>query len=119
MIGRRFEVYKTLGDSLETREAAMAFLDGISKLDENSKVHLDFLSVDFMSRAFADQFIKGQINLFKQKKISTVLFNLSDDIQNLLETVSKSQGLRKTTREVPPVINISDWSSLNKHLISI
>jgi len=58
---------------------------------------LDFLSVTFISRAFADELFKST-QLIKSKSSKSIIFsNLSFSVLKVLEAVEKTQTVRLVT----------------------
>jgi hypothetical protein len=101
-------VFEHLGSSLNSiLENKCAFIE------------MDFSSVDFMSRSFADQFHKERIKLQNDNNIVIEVVNASEEVINILRTVSRTQS--KSEREINDVqiFSFSNLELLKDHLLSI
>lgn len=101
------------GTSLNTREAAIDLSKAISSLSI-SNVEIDFKNVEFMSRSFADQFFKERQKLREEKGISVFLVNTDEEVERILEAVSRTQSKQDrqfTTIHVRRLPNIEDVSN--------
>ncbi|HRH36026.1 MAG TPA: hypothetical protein PKY12_13260 [Catalimonadaceae bacterium] len=95
---KSIDIHILFGSDLRFRTTADRMLEQLKEvLQAADEVEINFQSVSFMSRAFADQFVKG-INLLKSEKGKAVIFaNVSYSVLQMMESVQKTQ----TNRMVP------------------
>jgi hypothetical protein len=109
----------SMSQFLNTREAASK-LFGTLDFTPYQVVEFDFSSVEFMSRSFADQFIKEKVQLMKvNSHLFIRLSNMEANILAMLQAVERTQ--RNTNRSFSelPVYSFSDSESLSDYLLSI
>jgi|SRR6218665_210883 len=111
-------VFEETGNLLNTREAAIKLMKIIWDNPCNN-VELDFSRVEFMSRSFADQFVKEQLQLQKGPGVFIQVINANEEIIKILGIVTKTQN--KTDREftVIPVYKFSNSQLLSDYLFAI
>ena len=87
---RRISIYKLSGIALSTRPLADEFFRKIKKYKED-ELTIDFKNVEFMSRSFADQYIrlKSEDN-YKIKEI-----NKNEEVKEILEFVETVRSSKK------------------------
>jgi len=91
---------------LDTRNEAKEIAEFIAeKITYNKKINLDFSSVDFISRSFADE-LYVQINKLKLHGYSISLINLSNVNSELFKKI-ESTYKNKTTNTSTNVYNTS------------
>lgn len=112
-------ISELLGNSIHTREASSVLLDVI-KNDPCDYIELDFSSIEYISRSFADQFHFDKLNCAIDLKKTIVVANASDDVINMLQAVAKSHNSndRKKTDKVP-VYKYSSYNELESFLLSL
>ncbi|MCB9232123.1 MAG: DUF4325 domain-containing protein [Bacteroidia bacterium] len=91
----RIEIQKIYGNSVSSRQAARELLPNIPTSADT--IEIDFAGVDFISRSFADQFIK-EVEEFGESKI-TVL-NASPQISKFFELVKKPKTQAPNLKEI-------------------
>lgn len=103
-----------LPSDLKTRSEARELSERVSAITANTNVVFDFSRVTYMGRSFADEFYNDFMTCNNFKFI-----DLSDEIENIFKTVSKSQhGIRK--RESPGTVEqFDDMSKLSSFLTSL
>lgn len=108
-------VVDLVGHSPNYRNSASALFAGISPHME--EIVLDFSNVEFISRGFADELHKERLRVQKASNVHVVLENVNEEVQQMLNTVTRTQ--RGTNRgEVKlPVIRISSVSQLENLLL--
>jgi len=87
---RRISIYKLSSVALSTRPLADEFFNKIKKYRED-ELTVDFKNVEFMSRSFADQYIrlKSEDN-YKIKEI-----NKNEEVKEILEFVEAVRSSKK------------------------
>ena len=111
-------VFEEIDSLLNTREAAIQLADLIR--DNPCKIiELDFTNVEFMSRSFADQFIKEELQLKEELNVCIEIINANEEIIKILNIVSNTQ--HKTSREFfsIPVYKFSNPQLLSDYLFAI
>lgn len=106
------------GTFLNTRESAI----GLSKLITglaSSNIDIDFKNVEFMSRSFADQFYKERQKLREEKGISIFLINADEEIERILEAVSRTQDKQDRKFNDIQVIRFTDVKDVSNFLLSV
>jgi hypothetical protein len=111
-------VYEEMGNLLNTREAAIQFMKVIRDNPCNV-VELDFNKVEFMSRSFADQFVKEKSLLQKDLNVSIQIINANEEIIKILSIVSKTQNKKDREFISIPVYKFSDSKLLSDYLFAI
>jgi anti-anti-sigma regulatory factor len=114
----QISVSEQIGKLLNTREAATLLLDVVRE-SKCSVIELDFTSVEFMSRSFADQFHKDKIEFQNKLNVSIDIVNTNEEIINILQTVSRTQV--KSIREFAEVqiFKFSNTQLISDYLLSI
>lgn len=114
----QISVSENIGKLLNTREAATLLIDDVRE-SKCSVVELDFISVEFMSRSFADQFHKDKLKVQTELNISIEVLNADEEIIRILQVVSHTQ--KKVNREFNDVqiFSFSNTALLSEHLLSI
>jgi anti-anti-sigma regulatory factor len=105
------------GTSLNTREAATNLCKLISS-KKTTTVDLDLSGVEFMSRSFADQFYKERAEL-RDKGIAIFLINANEEIEKILEAVSRTQNKKDREFSDIRVRRFSSMNDVSKFLYSI
>jgi hypothetical protein len=111
-------VFEEMGNLLNTREAAIRFVQ-IIKDNPCNNVELDFTDVEFMSRSFADQFIKEQFQIQKEFNISIQIINANEEIIKILSIVSRTQDKKDREFFSIPVYKFSNSKLLSDYLFTI
>ena len=133
-----FDFYEA--KTLSTREEADKLFDFINTLDistsevnskentinsTNEKFHisylkLDFSKIEFISRSFADQFIKNEANYKSGLNVTFEFINIDDTLRKIFEIVSNTQTeeIRKTSKSVR-IISYRTFLELHSYLASI
>jgi hypothetical protein len=107
-----------LGTILNSREAATSLLD-IIRANKCSVTEVDFTSVEFMSRSFADQFHKEKIILQRDCNSVIEVVNADEVIVNILRTVSRTQSKSDREFSTVQIFSFSNSNLLQEHLLSI
>ncbi|GAB3525923.1 hypothetical protein GCM10027443_00540 [Pontibacter brevis] len=109
------KVYKCFGHTLDSREAATLLFE---RYKDHRYLYLDFAGVDFMSRSFADQFIK-ESKTANYNGTVVELENIDNDLKALLTAVEKTQqGYRKDWLDIPK-LTFHNKEELYQHLQTI
>ena len=103
---------------LNTREAATLLFDVVRE-SKCSVIELDFTSVEFMSRSFADQFHKDKVKLQNELNIAIEVVNANEEIINILQTVSRTQVKSNREFEDIQIFKFSNTALLSEYLLSI
>lgn len=102
--------------NLISREQATSLVKELLSL-YRSKVTVDFSKVSFVSRSFADQFVK-EIELAR-KTLAIELAGLNKDVLSIMDAVSKTKHLFLNERSRFNVEILSSTSSLSNYLYSV
>ncbi|HVZ55061.1 MAG TPA: hypothetical protein VG870_00260 [Chitinophagaceae bacterium] len=86
--------------------------------DPCDHVELDFSSVDYISRSFADQFHIDKITCTVNQQKTIIVSNASDEIINMLQAVAKSKHIGNGRAEKVPVFKYSSYSQLEEFFLS-
>ncbi|MGP8214013.1 MAG: STAS domain-containing protein [Bacteroidia bacterium] len=105
------------GASLNTREAAVGLCKVINNIG-SVNVEIDLAGVEFMSRSFADQFYKERQQL-REKGISVFLVNADEEVQRMLEAVSRTQAKKDRNFDDIRVLRFSNMKDVSNFLLSI
>ncbi len=100
---------------LTSREVVDELVNQILNSQAN-RAELDFSDVEFISRSFADQFIKEKLKLLQENSILIEVNNAKEEITEMLKTVANTQN---TIERKPSSINIfktDDFNTLKNHL---
>lgn len=90
------KIASEFASNLRLRNTARLLFQKIRREAGNGgEIILNFSDVSFMSRAFADQFVKELITLESEGKVKVALGNIPFPIQQLLKTVQITQSERK------------------------
>ena|ERR1700733_7375696 len=108
-----------VASSLATREAAKNLFKIIPLHGSIDTAILDFSSIEFVSRSFADQLLKEQAKLFNTSNITVYLQNLHTDLLTLIDKVSQTQQKAGFGSSAIPVLRFANAEALNDFLISI
>lgn len=111
-------VSERLGALLNSREAATSLLDFVRE-NKCSVIEMDFTSVEFMSRSFADQFHKEKIMLQNDYNIVIEVVNANEEVVNILRTVSRTQSKSDRQFNDVQIFSFSNTDLLQEHLLSI
>lgn len=114
----QISVSEQIGKLLNTREAATMLLDVVRE-SKCSVIELDFTSVEFMSRSFADQFHKDKIELQNKLNVSIDIVNANEEIINILQTVSRTQVKSNREFEEVQIFKFSNTQLISDYLLSI
>jgi hypothetical protein len=105
-------VFKHLGETLNSREAAILLFDFVNENKANNVV-FDFTNVVFMSRSFADQFHKERMKLKEKSGLTIHLKDASELIRTMLITVELTQNKRNRFYTELPVFKFSEHNLEN------
>ncbi|MXV50341.1 hypothetical protein GS399_05100 [Pedobacter sp. HMF7647] len=104
------KIVSFLPATLDTRESASRLTNLIKEeLGTSKKIELDFQSVLFMSRSFADQFHKEVSRL---ENIDLVINNADFGIVEMLNSVAKTQTQRNPVNTNYKVLSFDNLSKL-------
>lgn len=109
---RTLKIRNYLPSSISTREAVKVIGEN---LNYDQSIVFDFESVDFISRAFADELIK----LIMDKKVNARFINTNSDIIQLLDIVNKTSKERRSDTHHTLQIQFPDKHQLHEFLTSI
>lgn len=111
-------VFEGIGHLLNTREAAVQ-LTNLIRDNPCEVIELDFTDIEFMSRSFADQYIKEELQLKAKFNVSIDIINANVEIIKILNVVSNTQ--HKTNREFSPIpiYKFSNPKLLSDYLFAI
>lgn len=118
MVSDKIKIKDVLNESLNTREAAVRLFE-IYEMKPNTIVEVDFESIEFMSRSFADQFYKESKKLEKDKDVKILISNAVEPIKKMLKKVAETQNKIDRDYEVLPVYSYNSKSALTDYLLSI
>jgi anti-anti-sigma regulatory factor len=110
-------IYKHLGETLNSREAAVLLFDFVNE-NQARNVVFDFTDVVFMSRSFADQFHKERMKLKEQNGLTIHLKDASEAIRTMLITVESTQNKRNRFYTELPVFKFSE-KNLENYLLAL
>jgi anti-anti-sigma regulatory factor len=110
-------VFKHIGETLNSREAAILLFDFVNK-NQVKNIVFDFTSVVFMSRSFADQFHKERMKLKEKSGLTIHLKDASESIRTMLLTVESTQNKRNRFYTELPVFKFSD-RNLENYLLAL
>lgn len=88
------KLYELFGSTISTREAARFVLKKINEAYSKEKVKsitVNFAKIEFISRSFADEFLKVKEKLEKQKKIAIRFIYMKKIVIDILKSVSRTQ----------------------------
>jgi hypothetical protein len=109
-------VYELFGSSIHTREASSILMHRVQN-DPCDHIELDFSSVDYISRSFADQFHFDQIKLTNELQKTIIIANASDAVTNMLQVIAKSENNINRKTEKVPVYKYSSQHQLENFLL--
>jgi len=114
-------VSEVCGTKLITREAAVDLINSIdfSPCTMCNVFELDFSSVEFMSRSFADQLHKEKLRVHRDTRSEIIITNASREVADMLNSVAKTQSATIRTKEDIPVFRFSDAKVLTEYLLSL
>lgn len=87
-----FKIVNYLPSTITTRKAIEVFENNLI-CSANNKIIFDFEDIDFVSRAFADEFI----HFIKNKKINAIFIHETPNVRAILEAVQKTHSKRNNT----------------------
>ncbi len=120
MIESIINLRSKMGDTLDTREAAMALFEDVRILcSDNKKVTFDFDGVSFVSRSFADQFYKERTKLFEKYKCVSEIKDAEQHVFDMLQIVAKTQHSKNRDFIYYPVYVLESEQKLSDFLLSI
>jgi hypothetical protein len=108
-----FKIINYLPSTITTRKAIEVFeynlIDSV-----NNKIIFDFEDIDFISRAFADEFI----HFINNQKIDALIINENTNIKAILEAVQRNRSERNNPWHNIAITHFEDREKLN-HLLSL
>ncbi len=112
-------VFELFGSSISTRESSPVLMELI-KNDPCNHVELDFSSIDYISRSFADQFHLDKINYANEFGKTILVANASEEVIKMLQAVAKSHNSKdkKRTAKVP-AYKYASYNELEGFLLSL
>jgi hypothetical protein len=110
-------VHELLGSSIHTREVSSVLMRLVQNNPCND-VELDFSSVEYISRSFADQFHFDKMNCAIDLQKTIIVSNASESVINMLQAVAKSQISVNKRVEKVPVYKYSSQRQLENFLLS-
>ena len=110
-------INELLGSSIHTREASSVLINLVQN-DPCDHIELDFSAVDYISRAFADQFHVDKMNCASHLHKSIIVSNASDEVINMLQAVAKSQNTSNRKIQQVPIYKYSSYRQLEEFLLS-
>lgn len=97
MIVSEINLLEILSQTLDTREASTRLFDFLYRsFNTSSIIKLDFSSIEFMSRSFADQFHKERLAFQAKTNCLIELKNADIQIVEILHAVSNTQKSRSS-----------------------
>lgn len=111
-------VHELLGSSIHTREAS-AELMRIIENEPCDYVELDFSSIVYISRSFADQFHTDKLNCIANTQKNIVVLNANDHIIRMLQAVATSAKPHRVPSKSIPVYKYTSPAQLESFLLSI
>jgi hypothetical protein len=109
-------VYELFGSSIHTREVSSVLTRRVQN-DPCDHIELDFSSVDYISRSFADQFLFDQIKLTNELQKTIIVANASEAVTKMLQIVAKSPNNNNRETEKVPVYKYSSQHQLENFLL--
>lgn len=88
----------------------------LSMNDPCDLVDLDFSTVEYISRSFADQFHFKKINLTETMQKKIIATNASEKVINMLQAIAKTQNMNRSFKSIP-VYKYSDGNSFERFLL--
>lgn len=114
------KIASSFGNILNTRDEAIELknqsLHILSASPSNTKIIVDFLGVDFMSRSFADQFYKENRTLIENFSCEIILTNLDEQITEVMSAVSRTQNKTNRSFAESPIYSFTDREKLDNYL---
>lgn len=110
-------IHKLLGSSIHTREASFVLMQLVES-NPCDHVELDFSSVEYISRSFADQFHFDKINCAANLQKVIIVSNAPDAVINMLQAVEKTQNTAIKKTDKVPVYKYSSQGQLENFLLS-
>lgn len=110
-------VHELLGSSISTREASFVLMRLVESNPCNH-VELDFSSVEYISRSFADQFHFHKNNCAVNLQKVIIVSNATNEVINMLQAVAKSQNTAIKKIDKIPVYKYSSQKQLENFLLS-
>ena len=102
-----------LPSTITTRKAIVAINDHVPLADKNNVV-FDFQGIEFISRAFADEFVHFVLD----SKLKARIINTNPTIREMLNVVGKNRSSRNKNYHNIAVTPFSKKEQLN-HLLSL
>jgi len=114
------DIEPLIGNTLDSRDEVIHLFDTLnSKYTEFRELVLDFTSVDFMSRSFADQFYKEQIKWTLRNDHLLSITNAPVQVIEILQAVSKTQMGKNGKVQDLPIYSFSKADQLSQYLQAI
>lgn len=114
-------VSEICGTDLISRESAQELSASIdlSTCTVCNEFELDFSTVEFMSRSFADQFHKERLRLQEEHVCEIHVVNANMEVLEMLSAVAKTQQASERKSAHIPVSRFSDVKSLSEYLLAL
>lgn len=114
------DIRSLLGNTLDSRDEAIRLFELLkSNYPEFKEITLDFTSIDFMSRSFADQFHKERLKWAQQDNVKILITNAPIQVIDILHAVSKTQNGTNRVMQDLPVYAFSKSDQLSHYLQAI
>lgn len=110
-------VSELLSSSIHTREASSVLIKLVEQ-DPCDHIELDFTSVEYISRAFADQFHIDKINCAINYQKIIIVSNASEEVIAMFQLVAKTQSDRSRIVSTIPVYKYSSKLQFDNFLLS-
>lgn len=114
---KSISIAKFLGSSIHTRESSARLMEVVQE-NSNAQVELDFSCVEYISRAFADQFYIDKLSMMRSLKKTIIVANTNESVFKMLESVAKTHKNSIRTAMDIPVYKFSSHRELEAFLLS-
>ena len=112
------DITRILSQDLKSRSRANDLLLFIKNSNE-SEVTIDFRNVMFATRSFIDEFYNLFIKDTAELPCKVSITNLPEDIQAMLDSVSKTQTKVKTIPPTSEVVNVTTVDEMLRYLKTV
>ena len=109
-------VFHLFGATLHTREASAVLMQAI---EENpcDEVELDFSSVTYISRSFADQFHIDKLTTAERHQKTIIVANAETSVLHMLQAVAKTQNRKLGDIPKIPIYKFTTHTQLENFLL--
>ncbi|MEA3448654.1 MAG: hypothetical protein U9Q98_09460 [Bacteroidota bacterium] len=110
-MSKEFKIADHLPSSIATRKAISAIVDDLL-IPEDKTVVFDFQNIDFISRAFTDEFI----HYIKDNEIYPIYKNRNKMVKSMMDAVMKNRTNQNRNKHIIAVTHLSNQEDINRIL---